>query len=69
MGLRNHIKTPDSDRQLSRTTGFLYYVYLKLGDLETTIKDVRELMSQSKPWFDSDTEKPLMPRLKSQDPQ
>lgn len=60
------IKKQD-ERPLSNKTGYLVYLYKKLGNLEEEIHKIRTLMQETEPWYDSDTPKLIFPPLKHPD--
>ena len=56
----------DKDKPLSLKTGYMFTCFLYLEKAYTNLRKVMEIMSEYKPWFDTDNNNPVMPRTKQE---
>ena len=56
-----------NQRSLSLETGYLYYLYLRMKNLEEELLRVLNYMKEVKPWYDSDDTNTTSPALGDDD--
>ncbi|MBQ7055562.1 MAG: hypothetical protein IJN91_01345 [Alphaproteobacteria bacterium] len=56
-----------NQRSLSLETGYLYYLYLRMKNLEEELLRVLNYMKEAKPWYDSDDTNTTSPVLGDDD--